>query len=107
MVEKSDEFDECILTLNRQKISYQNLIALRKFWYCIASYCTLLTSVCQGLAITLCRDMESGVLSSHYSCKKDATEDKDPPEGKKLPNLSGPCLSKVIATIVIVIICQL
>ena len=28
--------------------------------------------------------------------KKDAPEDKDPPEGKKLPNLSGPCLSKVI-----------
>ena len=28
--------------------------------------------------------------------KKDAPEDKDPPEGKKLPNLSGPYLSKVI-----------
>ena len=27
--------------------------------------------------------------------KKDAPEDKDPPEGKKLPNLSGPYLSKV------------
>ena len=43
----------------------------------------------------LCRDMESGVLSSNCPCKKDAPEDKDPPEGKKLPNLSGPCLSKV------------
>ena len=28
--------------------------------------------------------------------KKDTPEDKDPPEGKELPNLSGPCLSKVI-----------
>ena len=28
--------------------------------------------------------------------KKDAPEDKDPPEGKELPNLSGPYLSKVI-----------
>ena len=45
---------------------------------------------------TLCRDMESGVLSFDYPCKKDAPEDKDPPGGKKLPNLSGPCLSKVI-----------
>ena len=38
----------------------------------------------------LCRDMESGVLSSDYPCRKDAPEDKDPPEG------NGPCLSKVI-----------
>ena len=44
----------------------------------------------------LCRDMESRVISSNYPCKKDAPEDKDPPKGKKLPNLSGPCLSKVI-----------
>ena len=28
--------------------------------------------------------------------KKDALEDKDPPEEKKLLNLSGPYLSKVI-----------
>ena len=27
--------------------------------------------------------------------KKDAPEDKDPPEGKELSNLSGPYLSKV------------
>ena len=40
--------------------------------------------------------MESGVLSSDDPCKKDVPEDKDPPEGKKLPNLSEPCLSKVI-----------
>ena len=44
----------------------------------------------------LCRDMESGVLSSDYPCKKDVPEVKDSPKGKKLPNLSGPCLSKVI-----------
>ena len=46
--------------------------------------------------------MESGVLSSDiYPCKKlkDATEDKDPPEGKKLPNVPGPCLSKVISSL--------
>ena len=28
--------------------------------------------------------------------KKDAPEDKDPPEGKELPNLTRPYLSKVI-----------
>ena len=28
--------------------------------------------------------------------KKDAPENKDPPEGKELSNLSGPYLSKVI-----------
>ena len=38
--------------------------------------------------------------------KKDTTEDKDPPEGKELPNLSVPYLSKV-TLIVIVINCQL
>ena len=43
----------------------------------------------------LCRDMEFGVLSSDYPCK-DAPEDKDPPEGKKLPNLFGSYLLKVI-----------
>ena len=48
------------------------------------------------LIVMLCRDMESGVLSSDYPCKKDIPEDKDPPEGNKLPNLSGPCLSMVI-----------
>ena len=31
-----------------------------------------------------------GVLSSDYPCRKDAPEDKDPPEE------NGPCLSKVI-----------
>ena len=39
-----------------------------------------------------------GILK--YFCpithKMYAPEDKDPPEGKELPNLSGPCLSKVI-----------
>ena len=36
-----------------------------------------------------------GIQSTFVPCK-DALEDMDPPEGKKLPNLSGPCLSKVI-----------
>ena len=36
-----------------------------------------------------------------------APEDKDPPEGKELPNLFGSYISKVILTIVIVINCQL
>ena len=36
------------------------------------------------------------ILSSDYPCKKDVPKDKDPPEGKKLPNLCGPCLLKVM-----------
>ena len=36
--------------------------------------------------------MESGVLSSNYPSRKDAPEDKDPPEG------NGSCLSKVITS---------
>ena len=32
--------------------------------------------------------------------KKDAPEDKDPPEGKELSNLSGPYLSKVIPSVI-------
>ena len=39
--------------------------------------------------------------------KKDAPEDKDPPEGKELSNLSEPYLSKVIPPIVIVINCYI
>ena len=68
MMEKSDKFDKCML--NRQNFSYQNF-ALRKFRYCIFyGY---------NEFVTLCRGMESGVLSSDYPCKKDAPEDKDPP----------------------------
>ena len=37
--------------------------------------------------------------------KKDTPENKDPPEGKELSNLSWPYLSKVIPLIVIVINC--
>ena len=47
MVEKSDEFDECML--NRQNFSYQNF-ALRKFRYYIFYGYNLLTWVCQGLS---------------------------------------------------------
>ena len=94
MVEKSDEFDECML--NFQNFSYQNF-AFRKFRYCIFYGYNFTTLSLLGF-VTLCRDMESGVLSSDYPCKKDAPEDKDPPEGKKLPNLSGPRLSKVISS---------
>ena len=41
--------------------------------------------------------MGHGILKyfSPITGKKDTTEDKDPPEGKELPNPSGP-LSKVI-----------
>ena len=42
MVEKSDEFDECML-------NHQNF-ALRKFQYCIFYDYNLLTLVCQGLS---------------------------------------------------------
>ena len=47
MVEKSDEFDECML--NRQNFSYQNF-ALRKFLYCIFYSYNLPTSVRQDLS---------------------------------------------------------
>ena len=89
MVEKSDEFDECML--NRQSFPYQN-IALRKSQYCIFYGYDLLTWVCQDLSCY------HGMLK--YFCpithKKDAPEDKDPPEGKELSNLSWPYLLKVI-----------
>ena len=78
MVEKSDEFDKCMV--NRRNVSYQNF-ALREFWYCIFYGYNLKLS---GF-VTLCWDMKSGVLSLDYPCKKDAPENKDPPEGKKLP----------------------
>ena len=50
-----------------------------------------------------------GILKYFYliTHKKDAPEDKDPPEVKELSNLSGPYLSEVIPPIVIVINCQL
>ena len=47
MVEKSDEFDECML--NCQNFSYQNF-AFKKFWYCIFYGYNLLTRVCQDLS---------------------------------------------------------
>ena len=91
MVEKSDEFDECML--NHQFFSYQNF-ALRKFWYCIFYDYNLLTWVCQGLSSYV------GTWNLKYFCpithKKDAPEYKDPPEGKELPNLLGLYLSKAI-----------
>ena len=34
--------------------------------------------------------------------KKDAPEDKDPPEGKELSNLSWPYLSKVIPVVIVI-----
>ena len=63
MVEKSDEFDECML--NCQNFSYQNF-ALRKFWYCIFYGYSLLTSVCQGLSCYF-GTWNLEVLSSNYS----------------------------------------
>ena len=87
-VETSDEFDECML--NRQNFSYQNF-ALRKFWYCIFYGYNLLTWVYHVMS-------GHGILK--YFCpithKMYAPEDKDPPEGKELPNLFGSYISKVI-----------
>ena len=75
MVEKSDEFDECLLY--RQNFSYQNF-ALRKFWYCIFYGYNLRTNLSLS-GFNLSRwDMESGVISSDYPCKEDAPADKDP-----------------------------
>ena len=92
MAEKSDEFDKCML--NRQNLSYQNF-ALRKFRYCIFYGYHVLIWVCPGLSHYI---MGHGILRYFrpITHKKDAPKDKDPPEGKKLPNLSGPYLSKVI-----------
>ena len=92
MVEKSDEFDECML--NCQSFPYKNF-ALRKSWYCIFySYI-----IYQLGFVRICHVM-SGHGMLKYFCpithKKDAPEDKDPPEGKELSNLSGPYLLKVI-----------
>ena len=91
-VEKSDKFDICML--NRQSFFYQNF-ALRKSRYCIFYGYNLLTWVCQDLS---CYVRTYGILKylRLITHKEDAPEDKDPPEGKQLSNLSGPYLSKVI-----------
>ena len=97
MVEKSDEFDKCML--NCQSFSYQNF-TLRKSQYCI--FYVLLTWVCQDLS----RYFGTWNLLKYFrpiTHKKDTPEDKDPPEGNELSNPSGPYLSKVIPLIVIVI----
>ena len=75
MVEKSDKFDECML--NRQNFSYQNF-AFRKFRYCIFYSYNLLTWVCHVMS-------RYGILKYFHPIthKKDAPEDKDPPEGKE------------------------
>ena len=47
----------------------------------------------------LCRESGHGMLTKYFrpiTNKKDAPEDKDPPEGRELSNLSWPYLSKVI-----------
>ena len=92
MVEKSDEFDEHML--NSQNFSYQNF-AFRKFWYYIFYSFNLLTWVCQDLS----HYVETWNLKVYFCSithKKGAPEDKDPPEGKELPNQSVPYVSKVI-----------
>ena len=83
MVEKSDEFDECML--NSQSFPYQTF-ELRKSRYGIFYGYNLLT--CR-----ICHDM-----SEHGTLKyfRPITHKKDAPED--LSNLSGPYLSKVIAT---------
>ena len=74
--------------LNRQSFPYQNF-ALRKSQYCIFYGYNLLTWVCQDLSCYV-ETWNVEVLSSNYTHKKDAPEDKDPPEGKELSNLSWP-----------------
>ena len=54
----------------------------------------LLIGVCQGLSRYVGKWNLKVILSNYH--KKDAPEDKDPPEGKELPNLFGSYLSKVI-----------
>ena len=84
MVEKSDKFDERMF--NRQNFPHQNL-QLENF---SIAYFTVI--IYQLQFVTLCRDMESRVLSFVNPCRKDAPEDKD------LPEENGPCISKVIAS---------
>ena len=76
--------------LNHQSFSYQNF-ALSKSQYCIFYGYNLLTWVCHVMS-------GHGMLKYFrpITHKKDAPEDKDPPEGKELSNLSWPYLSKVI-----------
>ena len=77
--------------LNRQSF----LFALRKSRYGIFEGIfygyNLLTWICQVMS-------GHGMLKYFrpITHKKDAPEDKDPPEGKELSNLPGPYLSKVI-----------
>ena len=80
--------------LNRQSFPYQSF-ALRKSQYCIFYDYNLLTWVCQDMSCYV-GTWSVEVLLSNYSHKKDAPEDKDPPEGKELSNLSWPYLLKVI-----------
>ena len=81
--------------LNRQSFPYQNF-ALRKSQYCIFYGYNLLTWVCQDLSCYV-GTWNVEVYFRPITHKKDAPEDKDPPEGKELSNLSWPCLSKVIS----------
>ena len=100
MVEKTDEIDECML--NSQNFSSQSF-ALRKSLYCIFYSYNLLTWVCQDFS----RYVEIWNLKVYFCLithKKGAPENKDPPEGKELPNLSVPYVLEVIPSIVIVII---
>ena len=91
-MEKSDKFDEYML--NRQNFPYQNF-ALRKSQYCIFYGYNLLTWVCHDLSCYVGTWNAEVLLSITH--KKDVPEDKDPPEGKELSNLSWPTyLSKVI-----------
>ena len=64
---------------------------LRKYQYCIFYGYNLLTWVCHVMS-------GHGMLKYFrpITHKKDAPEDKDPPEGKELSNLCWPYLSKVI-----------
>ena len=83
-------FDEYML--NRQSFPYQNF-ALRKSQYCIFYGYNLLTWICHVRSGHGMLKYFRPIQSTH---KKDAPEDKDPPEGKELSNLSWPYLSKVI-----------
>ena len=73
--------------LNRQSFPYQSF-ALRKSQYCIFYGYNLLTWICQVMS-------GHGMLKYFrpITHKKDAPEDKDPPED--LSNLSWPYLSKL------------
>ena len=86
-MEKSDEFDEYML--NCQRILHLENLSI--------AYFTVI--IYQLGFVRICHVMSGHGIMKYFrpiTHKKDAPEDKDPPEGKGLSNQYWPYLSKVI-----------